>query len=176
MGRILWRGKRGRKVWSLGDRFSPPHKRRLGDVPWLGGDMPCQSIDHKWNDDGDHTGHITDCNHSIKIAVNGDDCTELAERIVNFLNMTTYTACIEFDRNGQTDEMNILFQDDGEKDAVLESVFRFWRLRHANQPDYFRRLLSVKIYTVSPKKIDADGLLEPEVSTFCTEWKVRLID
>lgn len=161
MGKVLWRGKRGRKIWSLGDRFTP--------TPL--GHMPSQSIDYKWNDDGDHLGHITDPDHGIKIVVNGDDCTELAERIVNFLNTTTYTARIEFDKAGVPSEMTIVFEDDGEKDAVLESVFRFWRKRHANYPDHFHKLLSVKVYSVSPKKIDADGLLESEISTFCAEWK-----
>lgn len=73
---LLWQGKPGKKVWTLGRRLDSGEH----------GDLPSQDIDHAWDDAGDHLGHITDCDHAAKIIVNGPDCTPLAERLVAFLN------------------------------------------------------------------------------------------
>ncbi len=71
----MWQGKRGPKVWRMGNWEKKP-----------GADVPTQHIDFVWLDGGDHTGHIIDPDHGGKIAVHGDDCREVAARIVEALN------------------------------------------------------------------------------------------
>ena len=73
--KIMWQGKRGPKVWRMGNWEKKP-----------GADVPTQHIDFVCLDDGDHTGHITAPDHGGKIAVHGDDCHEVASRIVELLN------------------------------------------------------------------------------------------
>lgn len=75
--KILWQGHRGYKVWRLGvktDRSAKPDG------------ISTQAIDHVWDDSGDHTGHISHCDHADKILIHGEDCTEVASFIVSALN------------------------------------------------------------------------------------------
>ena len=73
---VLWHSTPGEKVWKLGTKhidFS------VDGCDW-------QEIDYTWKDNGNHLGHARSCDHSEKITVRGDDCTEIAQRIVDFLN------------------------------------------------------------------------------------------
>jgi hypothetical protein len=51
-----------------------------------GADFPTQRLDHRWDDDGDHPGHVTDPNHYSKIQIYGKDAPAIGAVIVAALN------------------------------------------------------------------------------------------
>ena len=64
----------------------------------------------------------------------------------------------------------ILFRSDS-GELLLRAVFRWWRDRNRNLPEYFHRLCGVKIYEITPHEIEEDGTLRPEYGLPRVEWK-----
>ena len=75
MTKVLWQNKDAAQTYRLG-RFRPK-----------GEQVAVQEIDHLWSDGGhDNIGYLKSCDHLNKIEVRGDNCVEIAEKIVKMLN------------------------------------------------------------------------------------------
>ena len=90
--------------------------------------------------------------------------------------MTLYTADLEYQTEANRREhvassTTLLFEDSDYKTAALESVFRWWRNRHKEIPDYWHRLCAVKLYEIVPQRIDVTGYLPQDHGLRCLEWK-----
>lgn len=85
--------------------------------------------------------------------------------------MLAYSASYEFltDEN-ECRSTTITYLASDEAEAMKASV-RFWKGRNENLPDWFNKILCVKVYPQAIGEIEADGTLQTRLGFRFMEWK-----
>lgn len=85
--------------------------------------------------------------------------------------LLAYSASYEFftdDKECRSTMITYLAPNEAE---AMKAAVRFWKGRNENLPDWFNKILCVKIYLQAIGEIEADGTLQTRLGFRLMEWK-----
>ncbi len=71
---------------------------------------------------------------------------------------------------GECSSSSIQYESGVSADAILD-FRRWWHNRAEACPEYFTKILAVKIYTFAPQRVQEDGYLDSDHALAICEWK-----
>ena len=81
-----------------------------------------------------------------------------------------YQAIVDFEdpaQNPMVVKINFL---DTDPVSAAASISRWWHERRATFRDHYHRLLAIRVWTIVPQRIGADGVLPSDRQTVVYEW------